>query len=90
MERVAVPLVEDVPDYEIRAGVMFISVGGKTIMAMPLHAFKAGMAEATRVINAYEGRLAEIHRIEQRRGCSGCDGEPVFERRFQGDTRPKH
>jgi hypothetical protein len=50
--------VDDVPEYEIRDGRMYICMRGMCL-AMPVHVFTAGMARANRELDAW---------FEQQRG----------------------
>ena len=49
------PFVDDVPNYEIRDGVIFITAG-EFCMAMALRTFERGHVRSARVIAEYRAR----------------------------------
>jgi hypothetical protein len=44
--------VDDIPEYEVRDGQMHICMAGARLV-MPVHVFRAGMARANRVLDAW-------------------------------------
>ena len=54
MRGVTVPLIESVPDYEVRDGLVHVIVEGQKVLCMPVDTFRKGIARSTRVIAEWE------------------------------------
>ena len=55
----AVNFLDEVPSYEVREGIMYVTAG-EFALAMPLRKFRLGMAKAERAIAEYDSRRAEV------------------------------
>jgi hypothetical protein len=54
MRGVSVPLIESVPEYEIRDGLVHVIVDGERVLCMPIDAFRKGIARSSRAIAEWE------------------------------------
>jgi hypothetical protein len=59
MRGVSVPLIERVPDYEVRDGLVHVMLDGEAFLAMPVPAFKMGIVRSARAIEIYEEGLTK-------------------------------
>lgn len=59
MSRVDV-FLDEVPEYAVREGIVYISTADGWTCAFPLRKFRLGMARAAKAIAEYEARNAEV------------------------------
>ena len=64
------PLIDSVPDYDIKEGVVKILVSGEVFCYFPLPTFRRTIARCNRVLAEYDARQAEVVPIRRERGHS--------------------
>ena len=62
MREIGVPLIEEVPDYEVRNGLVHVRVGGVCLACFPVRVFEVGIARSAEVIAKW--RVAELEKVK--------------------------
>lgn len=62
------PLVDSVPDYRIKDGIVHVIVAGEVFCYFPLTTFRRMCAKSARVLAEYDSRQAEVVPLRRKRG----------------------
>lgn len=58
MSGFGIPFVEEVPEYAVRNEVVYVTIKGRALLAMPLKTFKLGIVRSAKAIEDYESGVA--------------------------------